>query len=87
MRPLIGAVAAGNCILLKPSEVSENTSGLKDRGNKNLQCLAVMGRLIIKYLDNKAFGVVQGGVQETTEVLKHKFDKILYTGNGFVGRM
>eukprot|EP01127_Copromyxa_protea_P005353 TRINITY_DN15296_c0_g1_i1.p1 TRINITY_DN15296_c0_g1~~TRINITY_DN15296_c0_g1_i1.p1 ORF type:complete len:502 (-),score=125.61 TRINITY_DN15296_c0_g1_i1:43-1347(-) len=74
MRPLIGAVAAGNCVLLKPSEVSEHTS-------------EVMGRLILKYLDNKAIGVVQGGVDETSEVLKYKYDKILYTGNGFVGRI
>lgn len=46
-----------------------------------------MGKLIQKYLDSKAIAVVQGGVEQTTELLKYKFDKILYTGNGTVGRM
>jgi acyl-CoA reductase-like NAD-dependent aldehyde dehydrogenase len=46
-----------------------------------------MGNLLEKYLDDKAILVVQGGVAETTELLKQKFDKIIYTGNGDVGRV
>jgi len=74
VRPLVGAIAAGNAVVIKPSEVSVNTSGL-------------MGSLVEKYLDNKAIIVINGGVAETTELLKQKFDKIIYTGNGEVGKI
>jgi len=60
--------------VVKPSEVAANTA-------------AVMGRLLEKYMDKTTLAVIQGGVDETTELLRHKFDKILYTGNGFVGRI
>jgi len=70
----VGAIAAGNCVVLKPSEVSVHTSG-------------VMGTLIEKYMDQNAIQVIQGGVDETTELLKLRFDKIIYTGNGAVGRV
>lgn len=40
-----------------------------------------MGRLITRYLDQRCYNVVQGGAAETTELLKHKFDLIFFTGS------
>jgi acyl-CoA reductase-like NAD-dependent aldehyde dehydrogenase len=74
MVPLVGAIAAGNCAVIKPSEVSATTSSL-------------IAKLIPKYLDKEAFAVVEGAVEETTALLKEKFDYILYTGNGTVGKI
>ena len=72
--PLIGAIAAGNCAIVKPSEISSKTS-------------AVIARGIQVYLDNDAIRVVEGGVPEATALLKERFDHILYTGGGIVGRI
>ena len=72
--PLIGAIAAGNCAVLKPSEVAPNVS-------------ALIAKWIPKYLDRKAVQVVEGGVPETTALLQEKWDHIFYTGNGTVGRI
>ncbi|WEV46062.1 aldehyde dehydrogenase family protein [Bifidobacterium sp. ESL0690] len=72
LEPMVDAIAAGNCVCLKPSELSPNTS-------------ALLQRLIGKYLDPRAFAVVQGAVPETTELLKQPFNHIFYTGNGKVG--
>ncbi|CAG2184578.1 ALDH [Mytilus edulis] len=72
--PLFGALAAGNCVLLKPSEVSWNTAQLLEK-------------LIPKYLDNDCVKVVNGGVAETTALLKERYDYVFYTGNTFVGKI
>jgi len=72
--PLIGALAAGNCALLKPSEVSPAVS-------------ALVTEWLPKYLDRKAVQVMEGGVPETTALLNEKWDHIFYTGNGAVGRI
>ncbi len=72
--PLVGAIAAGNCAVVKPSEVSANTS-------------AVIARGVRDYLDGDAIRVVEGGVPETTALLKEQFDHIFYTGGGIVGRI
>ncbi|GAB3711141.1 aldehyde dehydrogenase family protein [Mariniluteicoccus flavus] len=74
LSPLIGALAAGNAVVLKPSEVTPTTS-------------ATLARLIPRYLDPEAVTVVEGGVAETTALLKERFDHILYTGNAAVGRV
>ncbi|XP_048468498.1 aldehyde dehydrogenase, dimeric NADP-preferring-like isoform X1 [Rhincodon typus] len=74
IQPLIGAIAAGNAVVLKPSEVSENTARL-------------LGELLPQYLDKDLYPVINGGVEETTEVLKQQFDHILYTGSTNVGRI
>ncbi|HYF57465.1 MAG TPA: aldehyde dehydrogenase family protein [Burkholderiaceae bacterium] len=74
LSPLVGALAAGNCAVLKPSELSAATSRL-------------LARLVPRYLDPEAVAVVEGGVDETTALLAHRFDHILYTGNGTVGRI
>ena len=65
--PVIGAIAAGNCVVLKPSEVSAATAQLLEE-------------IIPQYLDNDCIRVVNGGVQETTALLKERFDYIFYTG-------
>ncbi|XP_043574130.1 aldehyde dehydrogenase, dimeric NADP-preferring-like [Chiloscyllium plagiosum] len=74
VQPLIGAIAAGNAAVLKPSEVSENTARL-------------LGELLPQYLDKDLYPVINGGAAETTELLKQQFDHILYTGSTNVGRI
>ena len=72
--PAAGAIAAGNTVVMKPSEVSSATS-------------AALARLVPKYLDPSAIALVEGGVPETTALLAQRFDHIFYTGNGTVGRV
>ena len=74
LSPLIGAIAAGNTAILKPSEISSHTS-------------ATIAKLVPRYLDTQAYAVVEGGVPQTTELLTHRFDHIVYTGNGVVARI
>nr|XP_045622453.1 aldehyde dehydrogenase, dimeric NADP-preferring-like isoform X3 [Procambarus clarkii]XP_045622455.1 aldehyde dehydrogenase, dimeric NADP-preferring-like isoform X3 [Procambarus clarkii]XP_045622456.1 aldehyde dehydrogenase, dimeric NADP-preferring-like isoform X3 [Procambarus clarkii] len=72
--PVSGAIAAGNCVIMKPSEVSPATAEL-------------IAELIPKYLDNDCFHVVCGGIAETSELLKERFDYIFYTGSPQVGKI
>ncbi|KAG6422777.1 hypothetical protein SASPL_113158 [Salvia splendens] len=72
--PVVGAIAAGNAVVLKPSESSPATSSL-------------LAKLVGKYMDASAVKVVEGAVAETTALLEQKWDKILYTGGGKVGRI
>lgn len=72
--PLAAALAAGNAVICKPSEVTPATS-------------ALLTRLAAQYLDPDAIAFVEGGVEETTALLEQRFDHILYTGNGTVGRI
>jgi aldehyde dehydrogenase (NAD+) len=72
--PVIGALAAGNTVVAKPSEVSAATS-------------AAIARLVPRYLDERVMAVVEGGVPETTALLAQPLDHIFYTGNGAVGRI
>ncbi len=72
--PAAGAIAAGNAVVLKPSEISASVS-------------ALLARLIPQYLDQGAVTTVEGGVAETTELLDQQYDHIFYTGNGVVGRV
>jgi len=74
MAPLVGAIAAGNCAVMKPSEITTHTS-------------AAIAAILPRYLDGDAFAVVEGGVPETTELLEQRFDHILYTGNERVARV
>jgi acyl-CoA reductase-like NAD-dependent aldehyde dehydrogenase len=72
--PIVGAIAAGNTVVLKPSELSQATASL-------------LAALFPKYLDQRCYRVVNGAVEETTELLRHRWDHIFYTGNGHVGRI
>lgn len=74
LAPLVGALAAGNTAVVKPSELTPATS-------------AAIARLLPRYLDREAVAVVEGGVPETTALLEQRFDHIFYTGNGAVGRV
>jgi aldehyde dehydrogenase (NAD+) len=74
LAPAAAALAAGNAVVLKPSEISSHTSD-------------VMAELIPRYLDERVVAVVTGGVPETTALLAERFDHIVYTGNGRVGRI
>jgi aldehyde dehydrogenase (NAD+) len=72
--PLTGALAAGNCAVVKPSEIAPATSDL-------------LARLLPLYVSPDCVRVVEGGVPETTELLAQRFDYIFYTGNCAVGRI
>ena len=74
LAPIVAAIAAGNTIILKPSEISSQTSG-------------VMASILNEAFDPNFLKVIQGGVQETTELLKQKFDKIFFTGSTTVGKI
>ena len=74
LAPLVGAIAAGNCVVLKPSEVTAHTS-------------EVLADLVPKYLDPDAIAIFEGGVPETEALLAERFDHIFYTGNGRVARV
>lgn len=74
LAPVAGALAAGNTVVAKPSELAPATS-------------AALARLLPEYLDSDTVTVVEGGVPETTALLAERFDHIFYTGNGTVGRI
>ncbi|OAB78887.1 aldehyde dehydrogenase [Cochleicola gelatinilyticus] len=72
--PIVAAIAAGNTIVLKPSELPANTSSL-------------MAKLVADYFRPEFFTVIEGGIPETTALLKQKFDKIFFTGSTKVGKI
>jgi aldehyde dehydrogenase (NAD+) len=74
LKPLLGAVAAGNCVLVKPSEACPETS-------------ALVARLLPKYLDPEAIRVYEGGVSETQALLAQRWDFICFTGSNRVGQI
>jgi aldehyde dehydrogenase (NAD+) len=72
--PLIGSIAAGNCSIIKPSELSPNTS-------------AEIEKLISEHFDPAFISVVQGGAETTQELLEQKFDYIFFTGSSAVAKI
>nr|XP_028949615.1 aldehyde dehydrogenase family 3 member H1-like isoform X1 [Malus domestica] len=72
--PVVGAIASGNVVVLKPSELAPATSSL-------------LAKLLGEYMDSSCIRVVEGAVAETSALLEQKWDKICYTGNGRVGRI
>lgn len=91
--PVASAIAAGNCVVLKPSEIAAN-------------CAKFLMETLPKYLDNVSktkwiceiqimicnnlqdcYPVVCGGPAETAELLKQRFDYIFYTGSTRVGKI
>ncbi|KAL9912833.1 aldehyde dehydrogenase type III isoform 6-T6 [Glossina fuscipes fuscipes] len=72
--PVAAAIAAGNCVILKPSELAAN-------------CAKFVQETIPKYLDNECYPVVCGGHEETAELLKQRFDYIFFTGSTRVGKI
>ncbi|KAF3385864.1 hypothetical protein DPV78_012423 [Talaromyces pinophilus] len=74
LQPLIAAITAGCCAIIKPSELIPSSQ-------------AVLKRLVPKYLDQTAIGVVCGGVAETTSLLELQFNHVFFTGSATVGRI
>ncbi len=72
--PVIGAMAAGNTILLKPSEITPS-------------CSAVLTKILNSVFDPGYFCVIEGGISETQALLQHKFDFIFFTGSTRVGKI
>ncbi|MGE0880035.1 MAG: aldehyde dehydrogenase family protein [Acidimicrobiia bacterium] len=74
LAPAVAALAAGNTVIVKPSELAPATA-------------AALAAQLPRYVDPAAVTVVTGGVPETTALLAQRFDHILYTGGGSVGRI
>jgi aldehyde dehydrogenase (NAD+) len=74
LAPVVGAIAGGNAVILKPSEMSAKVA-------------KAIATLIPKYLDPNLFAVVEGGPDETEALLDKKFDLIFFTGSGKVGSL
>ncbi|KAK1371098.1 hypothetical protein POM88_037190 [Heracleum sosnowskyi] len=74
LNPVIGAIAAGNTVVLKPSEVSPT------------MC-ALLANYVGEYMDSSAVKVVEGDIPETSALLEQKWDKILYTGSFSISLM
>ena len=74
LQPLMAALAAGNCAVLKPSELSPATS-------------ALLKKLLAKYFLPDVVHVATGGVETTQELLKLPFHKIFFTGSTAVGKI
>lgn len=72
--PAITALAAGNTVILKPSELPSRSS-------------AMLAQLVNEHFDADYFCVVEGGVSVTSELLAHRFDKIFFTGSIPIGRI
>lgn len=74
LSPVVAALAAGNTCILKPSEVAENS-------------MKAMAKIINENFPKEYLYVAEGGVEEITEILKLKFDKIFFTGSPKVGQI
>jgi aldehyde dehydrogenase (NAD+) len=71
--PAVGAIAAGNTVVLKPSEVAPASS-------------ALMAELVPRYLDNEAVAVIEGDGAVSQELIAQGFDHLLFTGGTEIGR-
>lgn len=74
LAPLVSAIAAGNCALLKPSELTPH-------------CSELLCQLIPRYLDDHVVSIVSGGVETSTQLLAMKWDLIFFTGSTEVGKI
>lgn len=72
--PLVGAIAAGNCVVLKPSEYAPATSKL-------------LKEMMGKIFPPEYVTLVEGGKEENSELLKQRFDYIFFTGSVPVGKI
>ena len=72
--PLVGAIAGGNTVVVKPSESAPHSA-------------VVLQEIIEAALDPACVTVVQGAVQETQALLAERWDKICFTGSATVGRI
>src|ERR1700757_2477491 len=71
--PAVGAIAAGNTVLLKPSEIAPASA-------------ALMAELVPRYLDSDAIAVVEGDGAVSQELIAQGFDRVFFTGGTEIGR-
>ncbi|MAZ31260.1 MAG: aldehyde dehydrogenase [Flavobacteriales bacterium] len=74
LSPLIAAIAAGNCVVCKPSEISKHTSNL-------------IAKLIAKVFNPEHVSVIEGGKETSDILLKQNWDYIFFTGSTSVGKI
>lgn len=74
MAPLVGAIAAGNCVVVKPSRYSEHTS-------------LIIEKILKTTFSEEYISVFQGGSQVNTQLLEEKYDYIFFTGSTKVGKI
>jgi aldehyde dehydrogenase (NAD+) len=74
LAPVVGAIAGGNCVMIKPGSYAPASSH-------------AISRLVQKYLDPSCIKVAEGDRAVTTQLLEQRFDKICFTGSGFVGKI
>lgn len=74
LSPLVGIIAAGNCAVIKPSELAPASSSF-------------IAKYVPQYLDKDAFVVLEGGVDVSSALLNQKWDKIMYTGGPNVAKI
>jgi aldehyde dehydrogenase (NAD+) len=74
LEPMAAALAAGNCVVGKPSELAP-------------ACSALLARLVPRYVDTDAVAIIEGGVDDTTALLEQQWDHIFFTGSTAVGRV
>ena len=74
LSPLVGAMAAGNCSILKPSRMAPHTSDL-------------IARMVTENFDPGLLAVVQGGSEDVKALLENQLDHIFFTGGASVGRI
>lgn len=70
----LAGIAAGNCVIIKLPELASATS-------------KTIASLLPKYLDSECYPIFEGGITETTDLLKEKFDYIFFTGSPQVGKI
>jgi len=74
LKPLANAIAAGNCAIIKPSEMSPKSSG-------------IIQKIVQKYLDNDCYRVILGDVNVSIQIGKFPFDLICFTGSTEKGKL
>lgn len=72
--PLVSAMAAGNTVVVKPSELAPNTS-------------SAMATIINNHFPSHYVHVVEGGAEIASEILQERFDKIFFTGGSVIGKI
>jgi aldehyde dehydrogenase (NAD+) len=74
LSPLVGAIAAGNCVVMKPSELAPESS-------------QIIAKIMGQAFDPQYIAVVEGGVEASQAVLAQKFDHIFFTGGTAIGKI
>lgn len=74
LSPVIGAICAGNCVVIKPSEIASHTENF-------------IVKLFKQNFPEKFIATIQGGPEQTQQLLKEKFDYIFYTGGSQIGKI